>query len=222
MDSKPIADLERTFKFVGGDLAIDFVNTVGGWTEPPPNLGIGGYRDFVLRDKLVNYADLLAWGTSSRQISDDERRRLASLANRFPQKAEEVMERADRLRRALYRVLTAKRANPATIGSDVSVINKELARARENQRIRATGDTFEYVWQVDDSLDRILWPVAVAGVNLLTQGNLARLRQCGGHECGWLFLDTSRNHSRMWCSMDDCGNIAKVRRFRERQTKIDH
>jgi predicted RNA-binding Zn ribbon-like protein len=214
-----MAELERKFKFVGGNLAIDFVNTVGGWTEPPSNQGLGGYRDFVLRDKLENYADVLAWGTGARLISDDESRRLASLANRFPQKAEAVMDRADRLRRALYRVLTAKRANPATIASDLLVINQELARARENQRIRATGSAFEYVWQGDDSLDRILWPVAVAGVDLLTMGNLPRLRQCGGHECGWLFLDTSRNHSRMWCSMEDCGNVAKVRRFRERQQR---
>lgn len=207
------------FKFVGGNLAIDFVNTVGGWVENPSLTHFSGYRDFVLRDKLQSYGDLLAWGTAALVITGDEQRQLATLSNRFPRQAEETMDRADRLRRALYRVLTSRNANSVTTERDVAVINRELALAREHQRLKATGDEFEYNWQAGDSLDRILWPVAVAGVDLLIDGNLSRLRQCGGHECGWLFLDTSRNHSRMWCSMGDCGNVAKVRRFRERQSK---
>ncbi|MGA2590961.1 MAG: CGNR zinc finger domain-containing protein [Bryobacteraceae bacterium] len=35
--------------------------------------------------------------------------------------------------------------------------------------------------------------------------------------CGWMFLDTTRNRSRQWCDMRDCGNRAKVRRFREKR-----
>jgi predicted RNA-binding Zn ribbon-like protein len=50
---------------------------------------------------------------------------------------------------------------------------------------------------------------------LLPKGD--RVRQCGGENCGWLFLDTSRNRSRQWCDMRDCGNLAKVRRFRQRR-----
>jgi predicted RNA-binding Zn ribbon-like protein len=40
--------------------------------------------------------------------------------------------------------------------------------------------------------------------------------QCPGEECGWLFLDITRSGRRPWCDMADCGNLAKVRRFRER------
>ena len=43
------------------------------------------------------------------------------------------------------------------------------------------------------------------------------LKRCIGRNCGWFFLDTSRNKSRHWCSMTDCGNRAKARRHRARR-----
>jgi predicted RNA-binding Zn ribbon-like protein len=59
--------------------------------------------------------------------------------------------------------------------------------------------------------------VSGSAAELLTSTELARVRECGGENCGWMFLDNSRNHSRHWCDMQDCGNRAKVRRFRQRQ-----
>jgi len=48
-----------------------------------------------------------------------------------------------------------------------------------------------------------------------------RLKIC--LDCQWIFYDTSKNASRLWCSMSGteergraCGNIAKARRWRER------
>lgn len=207
------------FKFIAGDLGLDFVNTVGGWIDHDTNTDIAGYQHTVLRDKLQTYNDLLVWGLAANLISEDERRRLASLAARRPQAAEEVLERAIRLRRAFYRMLTGKSSNTVTLASDLAAINAELSRARSQQRIYPSAQAFAYGWATDDALDRILWPVAIAGCALLTGKDRARLRQCQGDDCGWLFLDTSRNRSRTWCSMGDCGNVAKVRRYRARQAE---
>ena len=44
-----------------------------------------------------------------------------------------------------------------------------------------------------------------------------RLRTCGNPECGWLFIDQSRNHSRVWCDMGTCGSRAKMTRYRRRK-----
>nr|WP_272885753.1 CGNR zinc finger domain-containing protein [Fictibacillus marinisediminis] len=41
---------------------------------------------------------------------------------------------------------------------------------------------------------------------------------CEGGTCGWIFIDTTRNRSRRWCSMDDCGNPEKARRHYKRKT----
>jgi predicted RNA-binding Zn ribbon-like protein len=53
--------------------------------------------------------------------------------------------------------------------------------------------------------------VAHAAVELLTGDRLDRIKRCGG--CPYLFFDESRNRSRRWCSMNDCGTDQKVRRF---------
>jgi len=62
-----------------------------------------------------------------------------------------------------------------------------------------------------------LWPLSRSAAELLTSADLAFIRECQGEDCGWLFLDTSRNRTRRWCDMRDCGNLAKVRRFRRRR-----
>ena len=76
------------------------------------------------------------------------------------------------------------------------------------------GGGYDWSWAGrPDDLARPLWPVARSAVELLTLGDLARVRECpGAGDCGWLFYDTSRNGSRRWCSMEGCGSRVKMRR----------
>ena len=67
-----------------------------------------------------------------------------------------------------------------------------------------------------DDLARVLWPVARAAFDLLSGPEAGRLRECAGADCHWLFLDRSKNGSRRWCAMANCGNLAKARRHRAR------
>lgn len=48
------------------------------------------------------------------------------------------------------------------------------------------------------------------------KGSWRHLKICPAGDCLWGFYDTSRNHSRRWCSMEVCGNRNKVRAFRGR------
>jgi predicted RNA-binding Zn ribbon-like protein len=61
-----------------------------------------------------------------------------------------------------------------------------------------------------------LYPIVKSAADLLVSAQLDRIRVCADPQCGWLFLDSSRNRSRRWCSMDTCGNRAKARRFYKR------
>ena len=63
----------------------------------------------------------------------------------------------------------------------------------------------------------MMWPIAHEAAELLTANELGRVRECPGPNCGWLFLDMSKNRSRRWCSMEVCGNAAKARRHYQRQ-----
>jgi predicted RNA-binding Zn ribbon-like protein len=54
----------------------------------------------------------------------------------------------------------------------------------------------------------------------MTSENYQRVGQCADVDgCGWLFVDTSKNHSRRWCDINDCGNRAKQRRYQKRAQK---
>src|SRR5258706_15217068 len=75
-------------------------------------------------------------------------------------------------------------------------------------------------WRFDDltcSFNAMLWPIARAAAELLASPDLAGVRACSSSSCQWLFLDTSKNHHRRWCSMKECGNRAKVRKFYARR-----
>ena len=78
--------------------------------------------------------------------------------------------------------------------------------------------TCRWRWSVRTSpIEAALGPIALAAVTLFTEGDFHRIRECGGHACGWLFYDRSKNNRRRWCEMEVCGNRAKQRRLAARR-----
>jgi len=206
-----------TWKYIGGRLCLDFVNTVAGWVSGGNRRG-RDYADTVLRDKLSGYQDLLGWAECAGALTRNESRRLSRCAQSDPRAAASTLAMAAELRAALYRIFKSSVENWSPRPADMEVLQRQLSMAGAHQRLaRVSG---AYVWRWDDSdrtLERVLWPVVASAAELLTSNDLAMIRQCGGDACGWMFLDTSRNHSRQWCTMRECGNRAKVKRFRRRE-----
>lgn len=56
---------------------------------------------------------------------------------------------------------------------------------------------------------------------LQAQGAWPRLKACIDEGCQWAFFDATRNRSRTWCSMEECGNREKTRRYRARRGDPD-
>jgi predicted RNA-binding Zn ribbon-like protein len=69
----------------------------------------------------------------------------------------------------------------------------------------------------DDGLGAFEARLLLAVERLQAAGEWPRLKACPGRGCEWAFYDTSRNRSRTWCSMEECGNRAKTRRYRSRR-----
>ena len=61
--------------------------------------------------------------------------------------------------------------------------------------------------------------LAVSALSLLSGDLVRKIRIC--RNCGWLFLDRSRNGSRLWCDMTVCGNRSKARRHYERRKAME-
>jgi predicted RNA-binding Zn ribbon-like protein len=206
-------------RLIGGQLCLDFVNTVDGRRGHSPRSKLPSATN-VLGDKLGNYSDLVEWSRHAGIITARQSRRLIEEGRRKVTEARKVFERAIALREALYRIFKAILTGRQPQSVDLDRVNDELQRARSHQRLTRAGDGFTWEWTGPaTALDRMLWSIAHSGAEYLTAGDLSRLRECGGEECGWLFEDTSKNRSRQWCHMQDCGNLEKVRRFRARQRR---
>jgi predicted RNA-binding Zn ribbon-like protein len=188
--------------FIGGALCLDFANTVG------------GHRDGEPKESLHAYADLLDWAVAGGAISKASGVRLRDVARVSDARAARTLVAAKELREAIYEVFVAladKRQPPT---SDLAKLNAAMADAYANLQLRAQAGAFDLTWPPATSdLRAPLWPIVKSAVDLLLDRK-ARLRACASDTCSWLFIDESKNHSRRWCSMRDCGNRAKVRRFR--------
>jgi predicted RNA-binding Zn ribbon-like protein len=206
------------FKFVGGMLCLDFINTVEGRSSNSRQRGSAHGQ--IAGEKLRNYFDLVTWCRHDQTalLSSKDARSLILLAEKHPRTAQAVFETAIKLREALYRIFAAAASDRRPIQADIERLNEALKKARAHEQLVFSTDTFAIEWDnMSDTLESLLWPVSCSAAELLTSSDSSRLRQCVGENCGWLFVDTSRNRSRQWCDMKDCGNLAKVRRFRERQ-----
>lgn len=200
-------------KLLGGDPCLDFVNTVGGRV---PDARGPGTR--ATDDKLVSYDDLVAFALHRGILGDVTARGLLRRARARPAAARAAVEKARAFREALHRTLRALMGQKRPRRGDLDLINAEVRACRTRERLRAHGPSLHWEWQSSrGTLTTPLWPIVRFAAALVTSSELSGLRQCGGKGCGWLFLDRSRNRRRRWCSMDDCGNVEKVRRFRKRQ-----
>jgi predicted RNA-binding Zn ribbon-like protein len=168
-------------------------------------------------EKLPDYAALVAWAEARALVEPDTAARLRARAESSPREAAAALRRAGEVRALLYGVLRTVVAGGAPSSSDLAALNGALAEAGSRRVLASIDDGVAWSWADDDALDRPLWPVIWSAGDLLTSPELERLKVCDADDCGWLFIDGSRNRSRRWCDMSDCGNRAKARRFRRKQ-----
>lgn len=197
----------RTFDLSAGWLCLDFANTLSGRRRARP------------ADHLQSYADLVAWARQAGALDAAEAALLLAAAIGQPDEAARVLERARRLREAVYRLCSTVAAGREVASTDLELLNAEIGRALAHARLKPGTDGLTWAWDGSAALDRPLWPVARSAAELLTGPERAAVRECAEPACGWLFLDTSRNRSRRWCDMRVCGNRAKARRHYARRKR---
>jgi predicted RNA-binding Zn ribbon-like protein len=201
---------ERRFKLRGGDVSLDFVNTLG-WR-------LTGYP----REYLRSYEDLLDWGRQAGLLALEETEDLSWEATLDPEGARETLSRALALREAIHRLISAHIAGESQDENDLSALNRELSIALSHLRVMPADGAYSWGWDRSGDegktpLDSPLWRVAQSAAQLLTSEKLGRVKLCAGEGCGWIFLDESRNSSRRWCDSRDCGNRERVRRHLARK-----
>lgn len=180
------------FQFISGNLALDFVNTVGD--------RLSQSRDYFRSDE-----DLRAWS------------RLAGLSG-VPSKGVALKD-ALRLRESLYGIFRASFESRRIPVRDLAVLNALAQRSRASWKLQKGKNGFAWRWTGAGGISYSLGRIAEAAVELLLSSDLDLIRQCNDRNCGWLFIDHSQGQRRRWCSMQDCGNRAKVKSFHRRQAR---
>lgn len=183
------------YELLGGDPALDFLNTVHDYTAEPR------------RDYLESFGDALRWGVAAGLLTPAESRRARALDDGAE------LSRLIELRDALQRVSSATISGRAPSSGDLRTLSRMAAEAAGAARLRRTGPgVLQRTIGVGDSGAAVLrLRIVDAAIALLTGERVGRMKSCPA--CGWFFLDATKNRSRRWCSMSTCGSSAKSRRY---------
>jgi len=166
---------------------------------------------------LTDYGALVEWSQASGVLTTQQGAAMLAAAVQRPAVAAAAFTQAITLREAIYRLFAAVAQGHHADTADVHAVNVVLSVAMAQARLRQTSAGFQWDWLTNGAaLEVMLWPIARSTVELLIVPDVMRVKQCPGPQCGWLFLDTSRNQSRRWCTMKLCGNRARVQQHYQR------
>lgn len=194
-------------RLIGGALCLNFANT------------LNGHRRLSGHEYLKEYCDLVVWCWKAGILTKPEVEPLIHKAIQRSGEAVEAYQQAIALREAIFRIFAAIAGGASIEAADLAQLNAARSRALARSQIAQSTGGFALDWSDKSASDWLLWPITLSAADLLTSGITGQIRQCAGEGCDWLFLDTSRNHMRRWCSMDECGNRAKSQRFLERRRR---
>ena len=188
----PLAGL----RVVGGNLALDFVNTRGGPRHGPAD-----------SEWLSSYEDFAAWssraGLTDPSAPPGETAPPAALLAAFA--------RVQACRDDLYEIFLALADGSAPPEAALRRIQLAYVEALAHGQLASGAEGCVWKWDPGSGPLAPLWSVVAAAVELLTHGPVDRIKSC--HACRFMFIDQSKNGSRRWCSMDDCGKTAKIARY---------
>jgi predicted RNA-binding Zn ribbon-like protein len=207
-----VSDIHRYLRLLGGRVCLDFVNTI------EPRAG-KHQRDFLLR-----YDDLVTWAEFAGILAPAEGSRLRVLSAQHPQQAGKVFAKNIVLRELLYRLFGAVAAGEPPKVADLRALQNAYVDALRRAELHQDQEGYAWHWPEDaDTLERVGWLLTQSAAELLTSPLIDRVKMCSRPDgCGWLFLDTSKNGSRRWCSMEVCGSRAKMRRLYARRRQAAH
>lgn len=189
------------FEWSGGHPALDFVNTLDERPFDQPIENLATYRH------LVRFAELA--GLVEPALAGALRTLTGPACSR-------VATRARELREHVHDVLAAVHKQRSVSQSDLDAIALAVRAGHAARVLVASTSTSlaSYRWSRPIAAATPLHACALAIEDLLMDADRERIRKCGASDCDVYFVDTSKGHRRQWCSMKNCGNREKQRRWR--------
>lgn len=200
------AQLRQPFLFVGNHPCLDFINTQMIVRGNPTDL-LGGCEDLV------------AWLVQAHMV--DKAHAVAVMTQWGHEDQEQLFEQGVMFRRTLRDMAARIVARKSIAGSAIASINHILSRCPGYPQLvyKKGGYTRQFQSQAAQK-DGLLAPLAEAASDLLCSGKWSLVKKCGNPACILYFYDTTKNHTRNWCSMQLCGNRIKVAAHYQRKRNI--
>ena len=191
---------------IADDLALNFANTESG-------------RGFPSHQNHFREAgNVVEWLRHAKALPVKE---VAFLRTRLAERSDlatDLLAQAVALREAIHDIGAALGRHAKPPEAALASLSALHARCVAKAELAPGIASCRWQWSVRASpVEAALGPIALAAVRLFTEGDFHRIRECGGHACGWLFYDRSKNNRRRWCEMEVCGNRAKQRRLAARR-----
>jgi predicted RNA-binding Zn ribbon-like protein len=183
---------------LAGQLALDFANTASGRGSP------------THQEHLRTPLNVLEWACHAQVLTEQQLRRL-----RTSMPPPLLLKRATRLRDLIHEIAEPIAQGREASAKALSSLSSLYARALTHARLSPAKPSYAWTWQA--APNAVLGPILQAAVDMMLSLDHTRIKQCAGHECGWLFYDETKNNSRRWCDMKVCGNRAKTRAARKRK-----
>jgi predicted RNA-binding Zn ribbon-like protein len=198
-----VSRASRPFKLFAGNPSLELVNS----------LDMRFSAEVI--ELLPAYGDLLRLVTQLRLLTAEQARRLARTVGE--KDAQRVLSSTIELREALASLLYGRIDGRKLSPSKVETLEKHFHAAALHRRLTQAHGQLAWTWSgAEQQAEFPLWKLAQAASDLLVSSDAERVKDCGDPTCRWLFLDTSKNHTRRWCDMKTCGNRMKARRHQAR------
>jgi predicted RNA-binding Zn ribbon-like protein len=196
------------FELVAGHVALDLVNTLDNrFLESGPE------------ELLASYDDLLRFASQSELLTEGQTKKLRRLQASQGERAK-VLQQVKELREAMAAVAYAQLDGRDLPAPALVTLEKSFKQADSHRHLAADHLQVAWNWRgLDGQVVAPLWLLAQTTADFLLSDGPSQLRGCASDNCRWLFIDTSKNHTRRWCDMKVCGNRMKARRYNARRTK---
>ncbi|MDJ1499460.1 CGNR zinc finger domain-containing protein [Xanthocytophaga agilis] len=179
----------------GGRLCLDFVNTVSSWTEESAT------------DYFANLSDFAYWCLRMKCIDPKECEKVVAKAE--TNEAQVFLEEVKAFRQHVYTLLLRRSTHQKISSSHLSFLNTQLQSYIPYVALESYANEIKREWKFPKADFRVLLaPIVYDAYELLLKNDTGRLKNCP--KCGWLFLDTTKNGKRKWCSMQMCGSNVKA------------
>jgi len=187
----------------GSVLCLDFVNTIHDRIYEPE------------RDYWVTYVHLLQWALKAGIIKPGEYEILLEYYESKPSPGPKLLKEAIKVRELLYSLFLPISSGKKVSGDNLEAFNEIVSKCLPRLRLKPHNKGFSQTWQFTPGESvMIIAPVIYSAYELLLSDRLDRIKECTN--CGWLFLDTTKNGTRRWCSMNTCGSIVKAKEWYHR------